>query len=42
MQIVNNYEKDVFNGDVGMIESIEPNDEGDLYLTVRYPTGEVK
>jgi exodeoxyribonuclease V alpha subunit len=37
MQIVNNYDKDVFNGDIGEIVSIDPVESE---LTVRYETRE--
>ena len=33
MQIRNNYDKDVFNGDVGYIESVNMDDR---FLTVRF------
>jgi exodeoxyribonuclease V alpha subunit len=36
MQIVNNYDKDVFNGDIGCIESVEAR-KGSTW--VRYPDG---
>ncbi len=36
MQIVNNYDKDVFNGDIGRIESVEPRKAS---TWVRYPDG---
>lgn len=38
MQIRNNYDKHVFNGDIGFIESINTNDRE---MTVRYPEKDV-
>ncbi|HWQ25206.1 MAG TPA: ATP-dependent RecD-like DNA helicase [Chlorobaculum sp.] len=45
IQMVNNYDKDVFNGDIGMVDSIDP-DEGVMTvlfdrLRVEYPFGEL-
>jgi exodeoxyribonuclease V alpha subunit len=37
MQVANDYEKEVFNGDVGTVETI---DSDASELTVRYPSGE--
>ena len=37
MQVANDYEKEVFNGDVGTVETI---DADTCELTVRYPSGE--
>jgi exodeoxyribonuclease V alpha subunit len=38
MQMVNNYDKDVFNGDIGRIKSLNPEDQE---LTVQYDTRQV-
>ena len=38
LQRVNDYEKNVFNGDIGVISSVHPND---FELEVRYPEGPV-
>ena len=37
MQIANDYEKEVFNGDLGTIDSLDPDNSE---LTVLYPSGE--
>ncbi|MEA5414328.1 ATP-dependent DNA helicase [Synechococcus sp. BA-132 BA5] len=37
MQVANDYEKEVFNGDVGTVETIDADTSE---LTVRYPSGE--
>jgi exodeoxyribonuclease V alpha subunit len=37
MQVANDYEKEVFNGDVGTVETIDADASE---LTVRYPSGE--
>jgi exodeoxyribonuclease V alpha subunit len=42
IHLVNNYDKEVFNGDVGTIVSIAPDDDGELILTVRYPATEAE
>ena len=39
IQLVNNYDKNVFNGDVGAIEDIRPEDQ---LLIVRYPEARVE
>jgi len=42
IQNVNNYEKDVFNGDIGYISAIEPGFAGmEGYFRVKFDTGEV-
>ena len=41
MQIKNNYKKDVFNGDVGIIEKLDPEvTEGDDFALVKFPDNE--
>ncbi|MBT9140661.1 MAG: ATP-dependent RecD-like DNA helicase [Dehalococcoidia bacterium] len=42
IHLVNNYNKEVFNGDVGTIASIVLNGDGELILTVRYPATEAE
>ncbi|HZO88622.1 MAG TPA: AAA family ATPase [Chthonomonadaceae bacterium] len=39
IQLVNNYDKNVYNGDVGVIADIKPEDQ---LLTVRFPEGIVE
>lgn len=42
LQTMNDYEKGVFNGDVGIVKTIKPNEEGDQCVFVDYPAGEVQ
>ena len=39
MQIRNNYDKEVFNGDVGLIRSLGQADDGERVLTIEFTDG---